>query len=172
MFCTVLLAVVFALAAFSKVRNPTAFEGFTRSLPRFGLPQRLARAPVGFAFIGTEAATIVLLFAVPGWGFLLAAAMLLAFSAGLANALARGEQTTCRCFGSTGELISLHHLVRNGILVVVAMVGGLGCLVWPASSPVTPVQLLSAALGALSGLLITRWDDLLYVIRGSRSSHS
>jgi hypothetical protein len=111
-------------------------------------------------------------FVVPRCGFVLAACMLVGFSAAIGVALKRGEQVACRCFGSSGPGVGPEHIVRNGILVGVAVVGALNGLAWPASSPESAVQILLAAIGAFLGILITRWDDLLFIARGLRSSHS
>jgi len=172
MFCQVLLAAVFAAAVFGKARSRTAFASFTRDLPRFGLPGGSAAAPVGLGIVLAEAATVGLLFAVPLSGFLLALVMLLGFSTGIAIALRRGERVPCRCFGSSRNPVGVPHLIRNGLLAGAAIVGALIELAWSGGQPETALRLVAAILGALSGLLLTRWDDLLFALRGTRSTHS
>lgn len=169
MFCSVVLAVVFAIAAFSKVRSRVAFESFRQTLPGFGLSRRWSMV-VAPALVVAEVATVAVLFVAPCLGFAIAAGLLLAFSAGIAVALRRRQPTTCRCFGASNTVVGPEHLVRNALLVGVAVVGASSELALPASSPDQAIRIVAAALGVLAGLLVTRWDDLLFIVRGARSN--
>ena len=166
MFCTVLLAVVFAIAAFGKVRSASALAAFRDGLAQFGVaPSRIRRSVAG-AVIAAEVGVVVLLGVAPRAGFLLAIALLVVFSAGIANALRRGVAVACRCFGSSASPIGPEHLVRNALLVAVGVLGAAG------RAPSHPaLEAVTAVLGALAGVLVTRWDDLVYIARGPRRSH-
>ena len=58
---------------------------------------------------------------------LAATAMLVVFSAVLTIRLARGEHPPCACFGSlSAKPLSWRHLVRNGLLLVLAVISAAG----------------------------------------------
>src|SRR5829696_615456 len=91
------LAAVFLAAALGKLSDRS---GFRRTLADFGVPAGPARV-AGTALPLVEFVVAVAL-VVPGsarWGGLVAAALLLAFCAGVGRALARGETPECNCFG-------------------------------------------------------------------------
>lgn len=59
----------------------------------------------------------------PPWPAVAALVLLLAFSALIVNALARGRRPPCACFGAwSAKPIGAGHLVRNGVLIVLAVV--------------------------------------------------
>lgn len=106
-----------------------------------------------------EAAVVVLL-AVPATrtaGFVAAAALLAVLTAGIAVVLARGTTAPCRCFGASATPLSARHLVRNGVLVVVAVLG----LAAPAGPPGIGPALVATLAGAVAGLLVTVADDVV-----------
>jgi len=159
----VLIGVVFAVAFVGKVRNRKAFDEFVRSTRAMGvLPSALVR-PVSVVVVAAEL-LVVLALAVPtreagALGFGLAAALLAAFTVGIAVSLTRGKRASCRCFGGKGTPLRAHHVGRDLALVAVALVGLLGTL---ASAPVDPgVAVVTAAAGALLAGLVVMLDDIL-----------
>jgi hypothetical protein len=125
-----------------------------------------ARRGVG-ALAGSVVAaelTVVGLLAVPATipvGFVLAAGVLLAFSVGIARVLRAGGSAPCRCFGPSAAPLGVRHLVRNGVLVTVALaglaadrLGGGGGALHPAG-----VALGVVAAGTLA-FLVVFFDDL------------
>jgi Methylamine utilisation protein MauE len=153
-----LLGVVFAVSALSK----RDFGAFERSLGRMRLvPGRLLRA-VGITVLAAEIGTVVLL-AIPGrvFGFALAVIVLGAFTAAIATVLGRGISEPCPCFGPSTASLGWEHLVRNVFLLAVALLGGFAS--GPAASMGTMV--VAAAAGLLVGTLITRFDDLVALLR-------
>jgi hypothetical protein len=72
----------------------------------------------------------------------------------------------CQCFGADGGPLSGRHLVRNGVLLLVATCG----LVLASPSiefPVPQVAACPAVLaGVVGGVLLTRWDDLAFLVVG------
>ncbi len=110
------LAATFGVAAVAKLRSAAATEADFASLglPRPDLWVRLVPA--------MESATAAVLVVVPGWGGVLAFALLAAFTANLAAVLRSGRVASCACFGgATATPVSSRHLVRNGILLAVAL---------------------------------------------------
>lgn len=142
--CRVLLGAVFVVAVAGKLRDVTAFIDATRRL----LPPRLAGQDrtLAFGVIGTELLVLALL-AHPDtirFGFSLAGAVLAAFSVAIAAALRRGEHTPCRCLGASTAPLGGRHVVRNGLLVAIALLGVLA-----PSGSVTPA---GACLAVVTGL--------------------
>jgi uncharacterized membrane protein YphA (DoxX/SURF4 family) len=110
------LAVVLVVAAGSKLRDLAATEADFASL---GLsnPQFWARAVPA-----AELATAAGLIASPGWGGVAAFALLAAFTATLAVVIRSGRVATCACFGgSSTKPVSVRHLLRNGVLLAMAL---------------------------------------------------
>jgi uncharacterized membrane protein YphA (DoxX/SURF4 family) len=110
--CRLGLAAVFATAGLAKLAD---LEGSRSASREFGVP-----APIAAAF-GTllplaELATAAALIpnASARWGALAALVLLLGFIGGISNALARGREPDCHCFGQVhSEPASWKTLARN-----------------------------------------------------------
>ncbi|MGA8117620.1 MAG: MauE/DoxX family redox-associated membrane protein [Actinocatenispora sp.] len=157
----VLTGIVFAVAAFGKLRSPRHFAGFVTSLAPLGVPASLRPAVAG-AMAVAEAATVVLV-ALPGTvpvGLAAAAALLVVFCAGIAYAVRTGRAVPCHCFGSTGSELKTSHLVRNGMVAFAAA----GALAVDVSAPAGPVGAgavtASVLLGGFAALAVLSWDAL------------
>lgn len=113
----ILLAAVFVYAALAKLRDRSATTADFASL---GLP----RAEVWAVIVpATELITATTLAVVPGWGGVLAFALLAAFTTSLALVIRSGRVATCACFGGAStEPVSGRHLIRNGVLLAMALV--------------------------------------------------
>ena len=163
--CRWLLGVVLVLAAAGKAWGRRPFEDFIQTLGRFGFPRAWAGPPLAATVIAAEALSALLLLAVPLAGYAATLVLLGGFTVGLARVWRGGEPVRCRCFGASDTPVGGAHLVRNGLLLAVAVVGvfshraGLG-------APVSlGMGVLAGALGALTGLFVTRWDDLVFLLR-------
>jgi hypothetical protein len=162
--CRLLIAVVFLVSVATKLADLPAFVESVRGLRV--LPAPLARAGAG-AVVAAEAA-IVLLLAVPVAatgvaGFGVAVAALVAFGAAIALSLRRGRRAPCRCFGRSTTPLGWHHVVRNGALTAVAL---LGAVATAGAGPAHPGGLaVAAAAGAVAGLLVTALDDIVALFR-------
>lgn len=124
LICRTLVGLVFAVSAFSKLRNGNAYREFSSWLASVPVPLARNRLlpPV---LAGAEAATVVLV-AVPATavaGLVLAVLTLAALTAGTAVAVRRGARVTCQCFGPSRTELASHHVLRNGFLLVLAVVG-------------------------------------------------
>jgi hypothetical protein len=156
LLCRAVLGFVFAAAVVGKLRDRA---DFAQSLSSLGI--RRASAPVAAAVIAAEAlcAGLLLFTATADWGYGLAVLLLAAFSAGIVSAMRAKRAVACNCFGSGGKPLGPAHLVRNGLLALVAVAGLLA-----SQLPVTwPSLLIALGAGAFVSLLFIRWDDLTYL---------
>jgi hypothetical protein len=159
----VIIGVLFLGAAASKVRSAAAREAF-----RTAVSALVPRAPAGALSVGVIAAevVIVVLVALPVTavaGLLLAVAVLTAFSFSVWAALRRGVRTSCRCFGWSETPLSRTPIVRNAVLVVVAVAGVFGALSAPVGGlhPGGTALSISVALVLVVGLSFA--DDLAFL---------
>lgn len=138
------LAAVFAWAGVAKA---TARPATVSSFRGLGLP-----APASLAVV-VPAVELVLaagLVVAPAPASFAALAVLLAFSAVIGRAVARGSTVGCACFGGGAEdrPVSVLELVRNGALGAVGIVAsgaGAGSALWP-SLPATVLVTVLVAL--------------------------
>jgi thiol-disulfide isomerase/thioredoxin len=113
------LAGVFVVAAVGKLMD---LPGSRRSLVGFGVPE-WAAGVLGTVLPVAELAVAIALIPRPSaqWGAVGALALLLAFVAGVGNALRKGEAPPCNCFGAIhSEPASTKTLIRNIALAAVA----------------------------------------------------
>jgi len=160
-----LLAGVFAVAGVGKLRD---LEGSLRAVRDFGVPERAAAA-IGLLLPLAELTVAVALIFRPTtrWGAVAALALLLAFSVGIANALRRGQQPDCHCFGQIHSApAGLGTLARNAVLAVLALVilvEGPGPAVDDWVSARTAAELAAVGVGAvavaLALLSLYLWRD-------------
>ncbi|PWK84975.1 hypothetical protein C8D88_107182 [Lentzea atacamensis] len=146
LFARVLLAAVFLAAFAGKVRTRQGFAEFRDSIG--ALAPWLPAQPVAIAVLAGEAAAVVLL-AVPGTGlgYALATGLLAAFCCGIVLAIRSRKAVRCKCFGAGGDVLGPKHLVRNGLLIAVAVTGA---FVTPPASWEEPMTLLTIAVVLLA----------------------
>ena len=153
--CRVLLGVVLLAAAVGKGSGRAAYREVTRSVRDMGFQPA---GPLAAAVITAEFTAVVLLAVLPLAGFLVSAALLLAFTVAIVTNLRRGGGT-CRCFGRTAAPLGWHHVWRNAFLIGCAIAGALA-----PTGPVRPGETVLAVAGALVvGMLIVMLDDLRYL---------
>lgn len=146
LFLRLLLAGIFALAAFSKLRQREVFEGIVadyRILPA-ALVAPFARV---LPFVELAAAALVLVPATVAAGAVLAALLLAAFAAAMAVNILRGRtDIDCGCFlGALPRRIGWPLVVRNLLLVL----GSLALLL-----PVAPRALVWLDAVSVAGALV------------------
>jgi len=162
--CRIALGFVFLAAFVSKTRSREGFVGFRDAVAAVGVSGRRA-LPAAVGIAGSEI-TVVILLLVPstvGEGYGVAILSLLVFAVVTSATMARGLQVPCMCFGSTGNYLSRGHLLRNAILFTVATIG----LVLHTRYPQPPIgwpAVITALVGVVTGLLITRWDDISFLL--------
>jgi hypothetical protein len=154
-----LVATVFLAAVVGKFLDGNDFGRFAATM--FG---RLAR-PVTAGTLAGEAVVVLLLLA-PGvgrWGvaagFGVALLLLAAFSATLGAALRRQVPVSCGCFGVSAGPPAVRHVLRNGVLAVVAAAGVVGSLaVRPAALPTESIA--AGALGVALAIAVVALDEI------------
>lgn len=151
-FCRLVVVLVFAASALSKLRGSGAFAGFLEGVHALsGLTGRRAAAAAGVV-IAAELAVVVLLLApaTGRWGFALAAVLLGVFTWRLAVT----GTVACRCFGGSAASSRGVGLVRNLVLVVICSAGWVAAV--PAGAPASVPALVLSAAGAalLAGMLV------------------
>jgi hypothetical protein len=167
-FARTLLGVVFALALAGKLRNRRSFTQFAASLHEIGWLPGPARAAAPFAVVAVEGVSVLLL-AVPATvpaGFVLALLTLAAFTASVGWSLRQGQTVRCQCFGTDSGPMGASQVARNCVLLAVAAAGLLARLAGPSSAAPAGIA-VAAACGAVSAVLVVRWDDLRFVFSPS-----
>jgi hypothetical protein len=146
--CRVLLGTVFVVSVASKVRSRSAWRSFSSWLT--GLPLRPAShrgAPAGL--VAAESAVVLLVAwpEGPAAGLITGSVLCLALTIGLVLALRRGSRQPCQCLGSSSEPLGGQHVVRNALLLVLAVIGIVSEL-----GNVRPAGDAEAALAVIGGL--------------------
>lgn len=170
------LAIVFAVAAISKLKNTSGFRSTIASLsPHLGKHSRI----LVFATIGAEAILTVLV-SVPETrlvGLGSSVVLLLTFSVFLNRAVKLGVSAPCRCFGQSATPINRTHVVRSGALATVAGLGGAatGIIMVRGQNPSHPPYqrvVIAVILGIPVVLASLAWDDLVEVFKPNGSTKS
>jgi hypothetical protein len=151
-----LVAVVFVWAAAAKLRDLRGFARYVRDLRV--LPFALS-GPAAFGLAVLELAAGGL--AATPWtatiGLGLAVLQLLVLSTGIVVLLRRGDPAECACFGRRRSPLGVHHLIRNGIVALIAAAG----LAAPAGpTPRWPGIAIAVAAGVIGAVLVASWDDI------------
>jgi methylamine dehydrogenase accessory protein MauD len=159
------LAAVFATAGVGKLLD---LPGSRQALFEFGVPRRALR-PAAVLLPLAELATAVALLFPPSarWGGVAALLLLLAFMAGIANAMSRGKAPDCHCFGQIhsapagrGTLARNAALAALGVVVVAA---GPGPAISTWIEARTAAELAATALGVgaatLAMVALRLWLD-------------
>jgi hypothetical protein len=157
------LATVFVLAVAGKLIGPGAFTEFTRSVTRLtGWSGAPARAVARLTVAG-EAATVVLALLPPRWcglaGCLLGLLLTAGFTTAVGASLRRGEAAPCRCFGRSATPLGARHVLRNVVLMLIAVAGLVGQ--WPDPSVSPAIVLIGTAAGLFIGLAGAAFDDIV-----------
>lgn len=149
------LAVVFATAGVAKLLD---LPGSRRALADFGVPGRAVRAGAVLLPLAELATAVALLFPPSArWGAVAALLLLLAFVAGIANAMSRGKAPDCHCFGQIHSApAGRGTLARNaglaGLAVVVVAAGpGPAITTWIEAR--TGAELAAAGLAVAAAVL-------------------
>ncbi len=114
-----ILGAVMVRAALAKLRSLAQTEADFASL---GL---VAAGPLAVAVPVVELAVAALLVLAPGWGGVVAAALLAAFTAVIVRVLRSPDGLTpsCACFGGSNRSpVSSRHVARNAVLLGLALI--------------------------------------------------
>lgn len=161
----VLLGLVFVCSIAGKVRSADAYGAFRLSVGQLAPPLRRRTKAVAPLVIAAEAAVLAAL-VVPASvtaGFAAAALLLTGFALALTGVLRRKENAACHCFGGT-EPVAPRHVVRNVLLVGVALAGLVGRSVTEGTAAGSSTGLvLAVGVGALLALFTVTLDDLAHL---------
>lgn len=160
-----LLGLVFLVSVAGKAAGRSAFAAFVGSVRSLGVVPPVLVRPVARTVIAGEGAVCVLM-AVPARGgvtagFVVAAALLTAFTVGIAAAVRRGAIAPCRCFGPSPTPLGIPHIVRNAVLCAIAVAGVLAV---PADARPGGAVVAGIA-GLVAGAVVTQLDHLLALFR-------
>lgn len=160
------VAVIFAVALVGKFRTRAGLADFRDSLSRLNwLPDSLRTTAVAGVFV-TEFAVVALV-AHPRTapiGLATAIAALAVFTVVAAAAMKSGTGLQCRCFGSDAGEMGASHLLRNlGIIVIAGSALAVGVTADTAVA-LTPAGTVAGLCGAFLGFILTRWDDIAYLV--------
>jgi uncharacterized membrane protein YphA (DoxX/SURF4 family) len=160
-----MLIVIFATAAWGKLRGRRAFGDFTASVADLRL---VPAGAVGIAALLVPLLELLLVVRLAaGGGFAGSAVLLAAFTFVAALAGRRRSSVSCCCFGASGTPLGGRHAVRNASLTALAAGGWATAAIVPAPGGAEAV--LAAVTGAVAGLLVTRSDDLWSLFDPPRS---
>jgi hypothetical protein len=160
-----LFVVVFGLAAFGKLRGGAGFRAFVAWLARLlRVPGRTATA-LAALLVTAELATVALLLvpATARLGLALTCALLLVFICVVVYAIRAGVLTECRCFGGAGALMSYPLIVRNALLIALAVPGVAIASPAPAGEPVLAGLAVASGL-ALAALFVRGYDAIAHAV--------
>jgi hypothetical protein len=166
-----LLVTVFLTAVVGKTRTGKAYTAFAESLIGFPWIPYAVRHLIPVGVIGTETVVVVLL-PVPAaadYGFALAFGLLIAFTGAVAWSLHRGEQVNCLCFGSDAGPMGRGQLARNLLLAAAAAAGFWADVFGHEDRALVLGVVAAIGAGALTGLYVTRWNDLMSILSPVRS---
>lgn len=170
----VTLALVFSVALVSKLRSRSDYRAFRQSIMDMRLFPRNVASPVAALTVAVEAG-IVLLLTFPATvrlGFALAALLLFAMTSAIAIAIGRGHRSSCRCFGRSMTPLGRIHVVRDVLLLCVALLGGLSSLLQPVARSHPGGVAVAAGVGLVLTILVAASDDLIAVFGNSpRRAH-
>jgi len=171
----VTLALVFSVALVSKLRSRSDYRAFRQSIMNVRLFPRNMASPVAALTVAVEAGIVLFLTypATVGLGFALAALLLLAMTSAIVIAIGRGRRSSCRCFGRSMTPLGRIHVVRDVLLLGVALLGGLSSLLQPvARRALRGGVAVAAGVGLVLTILVAASDDLAAVFSNSpRRAH-
>ena len=157
------LCVVFAVSAFGKLRGRAARRDFRRSLRDMRLlPSRLVATVAGVVAAGEAAAALALPWpASAAYGLPAAAALVALFTAVLITVRWRRLDVACPCFGTTRSPVGPGHIVRNLLLITIAVAALQGPNVDLWRLPTVPGAVLAWTAGLVCGLVLVHTDELI-----------
>jgi hypothetical protein len=173
----VLCGLVLLVSAVSKVRSGADYAEFVASVPAFGVPARWTRL---FAAVTVVAEFVIAGLLLPaavlvpvslgagrwlaGLGLVLAVGLFGVLTAAVWRAVGRGSGAACRCFGPARTVLGPRHVVRNVLLLLVAVLGAGSVFVVDSVGPA--VAGVAAAVGVVGAVLVVRFDDLAELFAG------
>jgi hypothetical protein len=161
-----LIGTVFAVSATSKVAGPAAWQDFRSWLSRVPLPLTgTVTAPVALAAVEAAVVPLVAMPMTATAGMVVATALCLALTVGLAVAVRRGLSEPCRCFGGSASSLGGGQVWRNVVLSAIAGLGaGLG--VAGGGVPIPAWQIALTIAAGLAGAMLTIFAEDIAALLG------
>ncbi len=167
--CRCAIGLVFLGSATGKLHSKAARAAFEASIVDMRIVPRNRIRLLACTVICAELA-IPLLLSIQSTavvGFALALGVLTAFSAGIIVVLNRGTAATCQCFGLSGALLGIHHVVRNAILWIAAALGGTAVMLSRQADIQVGGVVVAVAGAFLVAFIIVILDELMALFRPS-----
>jgi hypothetical protein len=185
LFALAVIIVVFGVSAATKLRRRDSYASYVAGLGESRLVAGRALTVTAAVLAAGEA--LVALCAVVAAVFLvaahrapaglpmvgLAAAVVLTgiLTVGVAMVLRRGTRARCACFGSSAARpLGPPHLVRNAVMLAVAIIGLAASVAGTADIPVG-ASIVALAGGGVVGLLAVHLDELVDLFAASPASN-
>ncbi|GII86308.1 methylamine utilization protein MauE [Sphaerisporangium siamense] len=164
--CRCLIGLTFVFAAVSKIIGRGAAAGFVATIRELRPLSRGTARLVAATVVAAEFAVPALLLApaTARLGFLLAVALLAAFTAGIVTVLRRRVSVRCRCFGPSGAPMAPHHVARNAVLALVAVTGLVAASAGPAPADPGALVLVAATAGVVA-IVVVMLDEIVDLFR-------
>jgi hypothetical protein len=164
------LFVVMMFAVVGKLSSGEAWRSFVASLAAFGVLRPAGWSAVAVLIALAEMAVVVLLVPHSGavYGLALGTALIGGFSLAVVAARAAGREIRCRCFGSDGGPMGRPQLVRNAILLTVALLGLLALATGQPDRPAAGPASAVAAVATLAAIGVTYRDEVAILLRRDR----
>lgn len=147
------VALILLVAGIAKISNLRSFAGAVRA---YGLLSGPLVSPVsrGLPIVEVLIAGALVLNQASAWPSLAAAALFLVFTGGVTINLLRGRRDiSCGCFGTDHDRkLSWGLVMRNGLLILLALLGGLRAPVAGAEASLSGVERFATMLTAAAAL--------------------
>jgi ABC-type microcin C transport system permease subunit YejB len=101
---------------------------------------------------------------VAGAGLVLSVGLFCVLTAAVWRAVARRSGAVCRCFGPARTVLGYRHVVRNAMLLLVAVFGAIAVSVVDSVHPAAAA--VAAVVGTLGAVMVVRFDDLAELFVG------
>jgi hypothetical protein len=172
--CSLALCLVFGTSAAGKLGN-TRFREFAAAPGPLEVLPRSLRSTAAHIVVAVEVILTIALLAAAAVAtipigaslagitvvaFCTSAILVLAFTGAIVVTLRSGNRRPCRCFGASTVPLGQGHVIRNLILLAIALTG-LIATAGRAGAAGSAGALVAAVSGLVAGLLITRFDDLV-----------
>lgn len=170
-YAELVVVVVFSAAVTGKTRNAEAFRGFRESLVRMRLAYGVRATMLAVAVPAVEI-TVAGLTVVPATapvGLMSAAGLLAVFSWAIAREVRAGTGVSCRCFGAGVSPLSRVHLLRNLLLILVAVAGAADAYLLDGVRPDAPTILVAAFAAVATAATLIRLDDVAALMTSTRN---
>jgi uncharacterized membrane protein YphA (DoxX/SURF4 family) len=169
--CRCLLALMFAVSVFSKVRSRKAVEEFVTWLASLPIAAALRHRSAAVALLGGETLVVgcLLVPAAVHAGLVLAGLMLAIFATGIYLTLRQGVRAPCKCFGTSSAALGWPHFYRNVALSLAAFAG---CLIGADHGARLAGVVISLAAAVLLLIPVIFLDDLQSLFAQPPGSYS